>query len=125
MSTAEPVPGQPEQPEVAKAPERQMWNGSAWLALAFGAAAFLGNLLFGWGWTMFAAAFALAFSITGIVRVYRQRATNGPVAFIAFGLAIATIALSFFWSARAEPCLPFQREADRYQTCLNEHIGLL
>lgn len=113
------------EPEPAKEPERQMWNGSAWLGLAFAGVAFLGNLLFGWGWTMFAAAFGLAFSITGIVRVYRQRATNGPIAYTAFGLAVATIVMSFIWSARAEPCLPFQHQEARYQQCLDEHIGLL
>jgi ABC-type Fe3+-siderophore transport system permease subunit len=119
MSTAESVPAQPGQPE------RKMWNGSAWVALAFAVVAFGANLLFGWSWTIFAAAFGVAFSVTGIVRVYRRRADNGPVAYTALGLALATIALSFVWSARAEPCLPLRNDEARYGQCLEDHVGLL
>jgi hypothetical protein len=118
-SAESPKPDQPAEPE------RQMWNGSAWLGLAFGAVAFGANLLWGWSWTMFAAAFGLAFSITGIVRIYRQRADNGPVAYTALGLSVATIALGFVWGAVAEPCRPLVGQETKYAQCLGDRVGLL
>jgi hypothetical protein len=111
--------------EPLEQPARQMRNGSAWLGLAISSVGFLASLFTGWTGALFAAAFGLAFSLTGIVRVRRKWADNGPVALAGIGLALATVALGFVWSARAEPCLPLQRDQARFAQCYQDRAGLL
>jgi hypothetical protein len=106
-------------------PERRPLNLSGWIGLAAGAGAFLASLLVGWTGAVVLAALALALSITGLVRVYRGRATNGAAAAGGLTLAVATIVLGFVWAHLAQPCIPLTNDTQRFNQCYQDNTGLL
>jgi hypothetical protein len=106
-------------------PERRPLNLSGWIGLAAGAGAFLASLLVGWTGAVVLAALALALSITGLVRAYRGRATNGAAAAGGLTLAVATIVLGFVWAHLAQPCIPLGNDTQRFNQCYQDHTGLL
>lgn len=103
---------------------RKPWNTSGWFALGLGGAGFLASLLIAWPGAVLLAALAFALSITGVVRAYRGRATNGAAALTALGLALATILLGFVWANRAQPCRPLTNDTDQFNACYESHTGL-
>ncbi|MGW0231934.1 hypothetical protein ACWDWO_26805 [Actinopolymorpha singaporensis] len=106
-------------------PERPPRNRSGWLGLALAGAAFLASLLVAWTGAVLLAALGLALSVTGLVRAYRGRATNGAASAGGLVLAILTIALGFFWAHQAQPCLPLSQDTKKFSQCYEEHTGLL
>lgn len=113
----EPGPGEPE-------PERKPLNGAGWLGIGLSGAAFLSSVAVGWSGAILVAAIGSAFALNGLVRANRGRATNGRYAFAGLILAVVTIGLAFFWSARAEPCRPLIADETKYTTCYAEHAGI-
>ncbi|REF35729.1 hypothetical protein [Thermasporomyces composti] len=105
-------------------PQRKPLNLSGWVALVLGAVAFAGSLLVAWTGAVLLAAIALALSITGMVRVYRGRATNKRAAVTAFALALGTVILGFIWADRAQPCIPLANDPERFTACYKERTGL-
>ncbi|WP_020579782.1 hypothetical protein [Actinopolymorpha alba] len=114
-----------EHPEHPERPERPPLNASGWVALVLATAAFGSSLLVAWAGAVMLAALGLALSITGLVRVYRGRATNGPAAATALALAIATIILGFVWADRAQECIPLARDNARFEQCYADRTGIL
>jgi hypothetical protein len=106
-------------------PERKPLNTSGWVALALAIVAFGGSALIAWTPAILLAALALALSITGVVRVYRGRATNRAAALTALGLALATILLGFVWADRAQPCIPLTDNSEQFNDCYQSRTGLL
>jgi hypothetical protein len=105
-------------------PQRKPLNLSGWVALALGVVAFGGSLLVAWTGAVLLAAIALALSITGMVRVYRGRATNKRAAVTAFALAVGTVILGFVWANKAQPCVPLANDPERFTACYEERTGL-
>src|SRR5262245_20387302 len=102
-------------------PERPPRNMSGWFGFALAGAAFLASLLVAWTGSVILAALGLALSVTGVVRAYRGRATNGAAAAGGIVLAILTIALGFFWAHQAQPCIPLSRDTARFNQCYHDH----
>jgi hypothetical protein len=102
----------------------EMRNGAGWLGFGLGAAGFLASVATAWPGAFLVATFGLALAAHGLVRVYRGRATNGRYALIGLVLAVATLALAFVWSIRAEPCRALQAEPAKWDRCYSEHTGL-
>ncbi|HZC26754.1 MAG TPA: hypothetical protein VE287_07010 [Actinopolymorphaceae bacterium] len=131
-SRPDQLPGKPEpatfgnsdDPPPGPRYQRRPWNTSGWFALALGTAGFLASLLVAWPGAVLLAALAFALSITGVVRAYRGRATNGAAALTALGLALATILLGFVWANRAQPCRPLTNNTDQFNACYESHTGL-
>ncbi|GAA2758985.1 hypothetical protein [Actinopolymorpha rutila] len=113
--------GEPTPPRPVRPPR----NRSGWFGLALAGAAFLASLLVAWTGAVLLAALGLALSVTGLVRAYRGRATNGAAAAGGLALAILTIALGFFWAHQAQPCLPFSQDTKKFSQCYQDHTGLL
>ncbi|MET9023432.1 hypothetical protein ABZV93_26010 [Actinopolymorpha sp. NPDC004070] len=116
---------EPPADDVPPRPERRPRNRSGWFGLALAGAAFLASLLVAWTGAVLLAALGLALSVTGLVRAYRGRATNGKAAAGGLVLAILTIALGFFWSHQAQPCLPLAQDTKKFSQCYQDHAGLL
>ncbi len=118
---------EPEPPtdDLLARPERRPRNRSGWLGLALAGAAFLASLLVAWTGAVLLAALGLALSVTGLVRASRGRATNGKAAAGGLVLAILTVALGFFWSHQAQPCLPLAQDTKKFSQCYRDHAGLL
>ncbi|MFD2079110.1 hypothetical protein SAMN05421678_102378 [Actinopolymorpha cephalotaxi] len=106
-------------------PQRPPRNRSGWIGLALAGVAFLASLLVAWTGAVLLAALGLALSVTGLVRAYRGRATNGKAAAGGLVLAILTVALGFFWSHQAQPCLPYTQDKMKFSQCYQDHTGLL
>ncbi|MEQ4209837.1 hypothetical protein ABN028_30505 [Actinopolymorpha sp. B17G11] len=106
-------------------PARKPLNLSGWIALVLASVAFAGSLLVAWPQAVLLAALALALSLTGVVRVYRGRATNKAATYTALTLALATIILGFVWADRAQPCIPLSNDTDRFSACYADRTGLL
>lgn len=105
-------------------PQRKPLNLSGWVALVLGAVAFGGSLLIAWTGAVLLAAISLALSITGLVRVYRGRATNKHATVAAFALALGTVILGFVWAHKAQPCVPLANDPERFSACYEERTGL-
>jgi hypothetical protein len=106
-------------------PARKPLNLSGWIALVLASVAFGGSVLIAWPAAVLLAALALALSITGVVRVYRGRATNRAATFTALALAIATVILGFVWANRAQPCIPLSNSPEKFNACYEDRTGLL
>lgn len=113
-------PQQQRQPQ----PERKPLNGAGWLGLGLSGAACVASIAVGWSGAILVAAVGLAFALSGLVRANRGRATNGRYAFAGLILAVVTIALAFFWSARAEPCRPLIADETKFEACYADHAGI-
>ena len=113
-----------DEPDVDE-PQRRPLNLSGWIALGLAIAAFGASLLIAWPGAILLAAFALALSITGVVRVYRGRATNKGAAVTALCLAIATVILGFVWANRAQVCVPLANDTKRFDACYEARTGIL
>ncbi len=111
-------------PAPAGPPERRPLNTSGWVALALGAAAFGASVLVAWPGAVLLAALALALALTGVVRVYRGRATNKGAALGALVLAVATVILGFVWANQAQPCVRLSNDQDKFNACYESHTGL-
>ena len=118
-------PGPPDEAPTPRRPERRPLNTSGWVALALAAVAFGGSVLIAWTPAVLLAALAMALSITGVIRVYRGRATNRAAALTALGLALATILLGFVWADRAQPCVPLTDNGEEFKACYESRTGLL
>ena len=121
---AEPDDGPDDELDVDE-PQRRPLNLSGWIALGLAIAAFGASLLIAWPGAILLAAFALALSITGVVRVYRGRATNKGPAVTALCLAIATVILGFVWANRAQVCVPPANDTERFDACYEARTGIL
>ena len=117
-------PGPPDEAPIPR-PERRPLNTSGWVALALATVAFGGSVLIAWTPAVLLAALAMALSITGVIRVYRGRATNRAAALTALGLALATILLGFVWADRAQPCVPLTDNGEEFKACYESRTGLL